>query len=593
MIELGNGRHKNQIKLEKFQTLSFRVTLLGILLSAAVLGRSDWYSLVFLLLAFFLFITHFSGKKHALCSVGLLVFLSYTASTLLPLPSMLWGERAQEFDSVTSIFSELNKLDPSVQAQSVSDSGSFWIASSRNPVGTLRFLLFLSGALLLFQTISTQSSKSLLKFVLFSVWGILLSNTFVGLFSEYIIPNGKRILWLWEQDYGHPIGFFLNNNHFAFANLLLIGVSISLVTYTKNTWKIIIPLAAISLAMWGLVLTSSRGAIVALFAACAILAMDLLKGRQLKYFLLVGAVVVSFIWLLVLFPSAELNEKVQSLAKPLQTDSAETRIQSWKDTLSGSKEHLLLGTGAESFRTVFSKYQTVNSRKAFVYAENEYVQSILEFGLVGVLLILACLGMFVFELQKCFSNIPLALRIAVIWVLVVALVHSMLDFPLRNPINAICVIAVLATPFYGDQSGGVKFRTFKPIIVSCASLLLLVGAIRGPRYLSLDNNRMLSQSSISELIEAVQEAPTFSTAWKYLGLRLSDYSENSTDFVQSARAAETSIKAYAMGAELNPYNYESWVLLGRAQDSIGYKAQARESFSNAVRLRPYLGKDLL
>lgn len=586
-----------------------------------------------------------SKKNTNLTSTGIVgvLFCLFLLIYLLPIPSFLLPERNEYHETAFETSRRIQEIQQEERSISTPSQGPSFVPITLNRSGSLRFLMFSVSIVAIFisygclkERVRGEGNVPLFSPIFLFTYLLLSASTCCGLISLFLVPQGKLILWLFPVLYGNPIGPFVNPNHFAYSNLLLIGASIFVLTqrhFQPNKFNQplrylisasltkAVPLFFILLAITSIATSSSRSALIALLGGLLSSSLFILFKRSIKGFAYLAIILIAAVWL-ALFVSYsdkfEFNDKLQSLKDPLVTDSAQTRIESWINSAQILKSFPMFGTGPESFRSVYPLFQTVNNRKHLVYAENEYVQTIIEFGIVGILFI-GVLSIFPFVSnwrRRRFESLApnergIPSNLSLVFLVSVTLFHCMFDFPLRHPFNALSFLFLLLVTRNWNSDGDRKIHHhlnhIPLVLVTLTSLAFLASLISTwskdysndkPSHtvlnkivypIALDKYDQLEGKPISTLLDCLTSAPTSPAVWKQLGLRLIEYSNHQdTDFINAAEAAEAAVYCIEKSCEYNPSNYRNWLLLAETQHLLGYTKNAKESFSKAKELRPYL-----
>ena len=123
------------------------------------------------------------------------------------------------------------------------------------------------------------------------------------------------------------------------------------------------------------------------------------------------------------------------------------RVTAWKGTLVMIKDHLLLGSGAGAYSTVFPQYQLPGTTARFYEAHNDYLHFVAELGILFlplfgwwlVTFVLACRR----KLQSS-SRQTWGLALGAMTGVIAILFHSFVDFNLLIPANALLFIVLTA-----------------------------------------------------------------------------------------------------------------------------------------------------
>jgi O-antigen ligase len=154
---------------------------------------------------------------------------------------------------------------------------------------------------------------------------------------------------------------------------------------------------------------------------------------------LAGVVLLAFALLLIASPGAMLGR----LAGSLDAES-NGRIYIWQELVPLTHEFRWFGTGLMGFDPVFLKYQAFVNAKRIDFAHNDFLQYLIEMGLIGFLPLLAVLAAIVWPMVQrswtAASESPNAGEIRLLLTGCVAglgalFLHSLVDFNLYIPAN--------------------------------------------------------------------------------------------------------------------------------------------------------------
>lgn len=260
-----------------------------------------------------------------------------------------------------------------------------------------------------------------------------------------------------------PFGSFFNQHHFAAFMEMTIGLPLALLfgrATKKDKWHLLI-IAALLMGT-AIVFTSSRGGLLSLLGVFGfVIAANILgksKGRKKennfgKKFSLIGGGLALLIVLfgLVLLLGGD-TALVRTLTMQATTDDITNgRLHFWSIAWQNFLNYPILGTGLDSYATIFTQYDTWSGIYRVERAHNDYLQILSDAGILGF----ACVVAFIYFLfKKALSLIGTAKnpfrRSVVVGSLAGCfgiLIHSFFDFPLRTPSNGyyLLVLAGLAT----------------------------------------------------------------------------------------------------------------------------------------------------
>jgi hypothetical protein len=108
-----------------------------------------------------------------------------------------------------------------------------------------------------------------------------------------------------------------------------------------------------------------------------------------------------------------------------------SKIHVWREALPVLRGHLLFGVGHGAGENLLQHVHALAGRMRFVYLENQWLQLIFDFGLLGAGLLLACLGLALRDvLRTSEPRLPPTLRQAVLLALLALSLHNLFDFNL-------------------------------------------------------------------------------------------------------------------------------------------------------------------
>lgn len=162
----------------------------------------------------------------------------------------------------------------------------------------------------------------------------------------------------------------------------------------------ILSVLCIGLAAAGILVSQSRGGTLALLAAGAIAGWCLLKtnrGRALLIGILVAVPIAigSVAWLGF---GSQIRERLKTLN--VEQLSKESRIAHWTESWGAVLDAPWLGGGLGAYRYINRPYQRHFSDSWYVNADNQYLEWLVEMGLVGAALVLAFLCLFAMDTRR-------------------------------------------------------------------------------------------------------------------------------------------------------------------------------------------------
>ena len=273
---------------------------------------------------------------------------------------------------------------------------------------------------------------------------------------------------------------FINSNHFAFLMEMALGLALGIVVSRGVRGRRLAIYLVAALPMWlALVLSNSRGGILSLLCQVLFLALLFSVGRASREVaersnklsarllrasrtvaaraVLIAALLVGAVTTVVLVGGDPLASRVDSLAVEFNQDAAETfalRPNIWRATWRLIKDHPVAGVGFGGYWIAITRYHTGSGVTTPQEAHNDYLELLASGGVIGVGIGVWFAVALLSTAQKKLRQLRTAAdsglstsfaRAATIGALVAILtvaVHSLVDFGLHLPINAL-VLTVL------------------------------------------------------------------------------------------------------------------------------------------------------
>ncbi len=259
-----------------------------------------------------------------------------------------------------------------------------------------------------------------------------------------------KVYWLFESDSAAQLyGPYPNHAHYAglmemlFPVALVFGLCQEFRTHAK--WLLFF--AAIVMA-GSIFLAASLGGILSFLGELVVLGIVVLTGRRRAKMwrsLLAGLLLLA-LFAVMLQPTA-LEERLQHWKSKTEQMEVTGRLDIVRDSVTMIAKRPILGYGLGTFVEVFPRHRTFYTNSIVNAAHNEYVQALLEMGIVGFLLLIATIVLLFREgLQKSQvwqHNFESAMALAALVGCSGILIHSLSDFNLQIPANA-ALFSVLA-----------------------------------------------------------------------------------------------------------------------------------------------------
>ncbi len=313
----------------------------------------------------------------------------------------------------------------------------------------LKILDILSLAIIFWVIINNFTKKSQINRILTVIIFMGFSLSFLCIL-QHLSKGGNTFLGI-KPMYARSkfFGPYINGNHFAAYLGMIVPLSIGMgLAEIKKSKKLLFWFVGIIMAL-GLLFSLSNGGIVSFIGAMIFLFIFLnsRKSTQKGKWIIATVlclVIMGVIWLGV----SPVKEEASQLFQFNQSESFQSRWPVWKASIKMLKGNWLLGTGLGTFRYVFPKFRPPGINREFRYVHNDYLEVLLNTGIVGFL-ILFLGGFYYFRniLKKFYKRrnpYIIAISCGPITALFSMLLHSFVDFNLQIGPNVLLFIIITA-----------------------------------------------------------------------------------------------------------------------------------------------------
>jgi O-antigen ligase len=317
-------------------------------------------------------------------------------------------------------------------------------------------LLYSSYAILCFlagQTLIRGSQARSLALI-FSLYGAAMASFAL---LQGISSNGK-LYWIRQPRMGGWIyGPYVNHNHYAGLMEMLVPIPLVLsLTRLAPTRTRTVAAAAASVMVGTIFLSGSRGGMLAIVAELIFLAVLVVKQkRSLRTAIGVGVFLAIVVGLLTWVGGGELSKRIATVGPSRLELASDIRAGINRDGLRMFLKKPVLGWGLGTFPVVYPQFRTFYTNFFVNEAHNDYLQLLVEMGLLGfgtmLWFLLTLYTRAIKKIGNWAGEISGAVTLACVLGLSGILVHSAVDFNLEIPANAalfyvLCTIAA-AKPF--------------------------------------------------------------------------------------------------------------------------------------------------
>ena len=304
------------------------------------------------------------------------------------------------------------------------------------------------------------------------VFALVSLGVFEALYGLIQYLTGWQQIFTYVKKYylEEATGTYINRNHFAgFLEMVLPFAVVLALRWAELLFKNISGGAAtlrkivsrtelLSLAFWlflailllaALALSRSRmgivSALVSLVVTLALAGTSSLRARARGT--VAALLFLGFVGLIVWIGSDPVMSRFDTLGQEYNL-SGQNRISIWRDTLGLIRHHPFLGTGLGSFSVVYPSVQTAFLTLLVEHAHCDYLEVASELGLPGGILVFGSIFWVLAQAarqhrkaEECFDK---AISLGSIGSIVAILVHSLADFNLYIPANALVFTIILA-----------------------------------------------------------------------------------------------------------------------------------------------------
>ena len=430
--------------------------------------------------------------------------------------------------------------------------------------------------------------------------------------------NFMPISWLQREDYGRRAsGFYVCPNHLAGALEVIAIFGLSIVCWSRIAiWgKLLIGYASV-VCYVGALLTGSRGGYLSIAASLlvfAILSVLVLRaaggslawkisGASLLVMLLAGAIVF-----LSIKKSSFLTDRAGSIA-----DTENVRFDLWRAAVDQWKLAPVLGTGAATYRYYGRQFRTERMQLDPVEVHNDYLQLLSEYGLVGgagFLVFFGCHGRAALRdyrrlgpkrvaIAPRLASNNLALHLGAISAIAAYVVHSVFDFNLHIPANALLlafVFGIIANPGVrgaSEPAAAGKGLVAARLSVAVLGALMLVQSVRllPGEYFAERARTSLRDERLGDAIGYALQGLSWERGnpdlYAYLGRARLGFGYDMAHPAARASFYEAAVEAFESARALAPREQSFALTLGLLYDLLGRFDQAEKVLQVALQLDP-------
>jgi O-antigen ligase len=411
-------------------------------------------------------------------------------------------------------------------------------------------------------------------------------------------------------------GLYICPNHLAGLLEMLAFLTLSLAFWGNSRPRTRV-LAGFCALVWfgGVAITGSRGGYLSVaFGLCAFAVFSLfavwLMRRGSFFVTLAGMLVCATLLLgggfLFMSQSESINERLSHIYDP-----SNMRVYLWKGALQQFHLRPLIGTGSGTTLYFSRQFRAPQVQNDPMHAHDDYLELVSEYGIVGAALcgifLLVHGGSGLVGVRKIVrEQIPpgapgvsndLAMTVGALAAIAALLFHSLLDFNMHIPANALFVaflFGLLASPVCEDSLPEAPVRpagVWRWLVAGIAAALLVMAVRFWPGEIYAEKARVaLRDDRNADALAFARQG----IAWEKKNPYLYSYLGEAQHFLTLSAPNEAAARALheeaiaAYGAGLTLFPHDTGLLLKQAQDLdlLGRYGAAEENFQRLLQYDP-------
>ena len=442
----------------------------------------------------------------------------------------------------------------------------------------------------------------------------------ISCYAIYQFLKGSNHVWTLVKPYPHRgSGTYFNPNHLAgFLEMLLpLGLAYTLTARLKPLAKIFVGYASLVI-LAGIGVTVSKGGWIATILALLVFFTVLIFRRSYRWpavvllVLLVGSCALAFP------KSLFFQLRLKQMFTEGGNINDELRYSVWRPTVQMWQDYPWFGVGPGLFNTRFRAYRPEGIQLSPEHTHNDYLNTLADWGAVGTGLVAAAWLLWAFGVWQSWSSVRLSTgdlggksgsnKFAFVFGasigLLAILLHSVVDFNMHIPANAILAVTLMAlvSSHLRFATESYWFRARLGLKIG-ASILVAVGFW----YLS---SQAWRQAAEFVWLERAGRSPNFSPKKIQILMKAfaiepknpqTAYDIGEAFRVQSQEGgqhyegqagvtyqqlAERAMEWFAKSTALNPWDSRPWAGYGWCLDWLDRQGESAPYFSRAEELDP-------
>ena len=489
-------------------------------------------------------------------------------------------------------------------------------------------LMVLACLIVYFLTVRHFAAAHLRAAILIVMFALVVAEVIIGA-QQFAYGNEWMPFGLIRPPTGERAsGMFISSIHLAGLLEALGPFALALALFgTKKTLVRILAGYIALMCYFGVGITGSRGGwLSAIFSLGVFTLFGLNIIRKTNRAIFPSAVYITLLTAPLLLTGAFLlgaqskmiRERMELLGKITETRKEgvyDVRVYNWQAALDQWRIAKWTGTGSGTHLYYGRLYRRPAIQADPEHAHGDYLELLAEYGIIGA----AGMAFFLFaHLRRGLrsykdlvtrhaeephrSSIELALQVGALSAVSSYLAHSVVDFNLHLPGNALLfgfIFGILANPSYSssaqdDPAAQQRSRFLPRLILPALGLWLAVVGIpklRGEIF--CEKTRVAVRSGLyDEAVEFAHRGLQSETKNPYLYYHLGQaHRLHAMKAPRSVRKSRLDLaeKAFRAGLEHFPQDEDLWIRLGQTLDGLGDYKNARIAYETALHLDPNLG----
>jgi O-antigen ligase len=444
-------------------------------------------------------------------------------------------------------------------------------------------------------------------------WILVFFGMMLAGYAIYQFATDSPRVWHFikpPQYMGRGSGTYICPNHLAgFLEMLIpIGLAFAILGRKNHALRLFLAYASVVMIV-GVVVTLSRGGWIAVSISLLAFVAVVLKNRAHRIPAMVAILAVVITAAIFANRSEQVQKRVEKALTAGTVENVRSRQWLAVPTTRMWLDHPWVGVGPGHFDHRFPSYRPIEIQVRPGRAHNDYLNLLADWGVVGGLILLTGIGLLGHATWRSWryvrrdedefggrqSNRAAFVLGATIGLLALA-IHSLTDFNLHIPANAILAVTLVALLSSHVRFSSTRFwiRLAWPTKTLFSLILLAVGgylghqaSLRAQEHFWLtraSRERQITPARLEALERAAAVAPgNFDTAY-LLGESFRGLAWHGDKGYEDH--ARTAITWFERAVELNPFDPYPRARLGMSLDWIGQHEKAAAYYEEAIALDP-------